>query len=297
MNPPFVRQITFIISNQPNITYAEAITMWGNHIIGNLEKFFVSYNPTDFRGLLLWEGQKAQIFIITIWSLLITLRQFIIKVKHKDPQIEYSSFPFFNFLLFLILILSSLVYYNLGTFRDYRIYAPYLLMAIIIIILVDHEQDFDISFGFNKTNLFWLKGKHLVVFSVIALNIIMVPGFFLIQKEARFHINHFNETISIKEFQDDINGIIEFKKGANPWCNTILLDSINLTNHSDILGIPNGFGISFILGNIDLSKIQSKYVLINNIQINELVITKNLRFVTKTNLGDLYINRNTKCKK
>lgn len=164
---------------------------------------------------------------------------------------------------------GTIVLYILDAWRDYRLFAPIVLM--IALLFISHK-------------------KYILVSLIIIGNIICTPVF--LKNYVKLMQNAFPSTQiveSIHTFSDQISPVLAYDKYASAWDNTLLTSS-TIAQRREIMGVPPGIGISWFGSPDQLEDIKSKYLLLDT--NNYLLLNKKMKleFLVSTSIGDLYLN-------
>jgi hypothetical protein len=168
-----------------------------------------------------------------------------------------------------------IVLYDVGSYRGFRVLAPFTLLALA-------------SGAFSDCKLF-------APFAV-ALNLLFASAFTQFYSENR--ANMFDGRVA--EFSllaEKFSALLKFDPSLDPWCNTVLIDRSDIG--SGAAAIPAGFGISVSagLGN-SLAKPKSAFVWVSN--ENRARLTKQDGvFEPILEIGDTAIlsNKNSACRR
>jgi hypothetical protein len=169
-----------------------------------------------------------------------------------------------------LLLVVTIFLYDVFGWRDFRLFAPALLMVILVSIA---------------------RRRLLVVGVLLAGNLLVLPGF-LAACDDLFDDDRFaGDRERLEFFAKEIEPTIRFDERGSGWQNTILAP---LTIAADplMVAIPAGIGISWFQSPPKLDKIKSRYLLIDRPTRKLLGRRRSLAYVRTTTLGDLYINMN-----
>lgn len=191
--------------------------------------------------------------------------------RYKDYAPVEMADVIFSVVMLASVFVFAFLFYIFEGWRDYRVIAPHLLVVLLVLI------------GRKRYALAGL---------VILSNILLFGTFRETLKDER--INNFttDQTITA-EFEEQIAGVLVYDSGAeSAWCNTVLTGIVVYP----LMGVPPGIGISFHNGEIDnlTYPLKSRYILADK-QIDSILDTLNVTFLTSTNRGDLYLNLNSSC--
>ncbi len=184
------------------------------------------------------------------------------------PDLAPAAFGFT--LLNLVMIVGFVIaMYDVFDWRDYRVVAPHLLLALLVLI------------GCGARD--WLGGYAVVS---VLLVVLAVPQF------ATFHRPRVEfETSRIDEFAGQVATVIKFQPAALGWDNTLLMD-IDLLESPLLMGLPRGIGISVSrYWDQQAWPPRSKYLLLHPDLARRLGIPKTMHRVAETELGDIYVRR------
>jgi hypothetical protein len=200
------------------------------------------------------------------------------KDQAKDLLRNDRLLHILNLGLILILVVTL---YDVADTRDYRTFAPHLLLSILILILFS---------------------RYRLVYMIIITNLIVFSSFNV--RFSQFHWNNFKpDRATMKAFEESISDIVLYQPNGNRWCNTLAFsreDNLNIPK-TPLIMVDPGIGITYIRDwelfySIDL---KSKYVLLDPENFNQnhpdLFEKLNLQQLTETPLGTLYLNPQSDC--
>lgn len=187
--------------------------------------------------------------------------------------------------LFIIYCLGSILIVNLFFYQPfgyqaYRVFAPSLLMAALLLLM---DQ------------------KYRLVLLFIGINLLCLP-IFLSTFQASKARNFRFDTAGVQSFSDAT--ALQYDANANAWCNTILVDGALFCKGGRCdyaLAIPPGFGISMMYFPERLSApLKSRYLLLTEQGMNVVRerIGDNLQLstVAETPYGTLFQNQGAACR-
>ena len=96
----------------------------------------------------------------------------------------------------------------------------------------------------------------------------------------------------MEAFANEISSVVRYDPEGEGWENTILVSATFLFNPI-LAGIPPGIGISWLEPSGRLSRVKSRYLLLNSQSRLQLGHQPGLKYIKETSLGDLYVNRGT----
>ncbi|HEC22970.1 MAG TPA: hypothetical protein ENI95_08645 [Chloroflexi bacterium] len=157
--------------------------------------------------------------------------------------------------------------------RDTRVFAPYLLLSLLLLIL------------FRR---WWVAGL------LIASNLVATPLF--LNAYAEIPGPHFSyDQESIAAFGELTAPYIQFQEGADPWCNTLAV----VTSRPELLSVPPGIGLDILFrpDSSDLLELplKSRYLLLNEMEYGWWEDDLNVERLTTTPIGNLYLNLDAAC--
>jgi hypothetical protein len=162
--------------------------------------------------------------------------------------------------------------YDLFEWRDYRLFAPFLLISMLLMIVT--------------RRLRWLAG------AVIAVNILLTPVFLQRYRELR-EVQFFPDHEQISNFSDVVEEYLTFDAETdNPWCNSLLISGYG----SELVTLPPGMGFSAIINPVFVEfPVKSRYLLLRDDIYAQLEDGLNVERLATTSLGGLYRNRDAAC--
>jgi len=244
------------------------------HVLLNLKSFFST--------------QDAIIFVLLRFQLLWILIVSIIDLYHaaRDTR-ESISFQtriisFFNSSNLGIIALSTIILHTVHGGREYRLWAPHLLLSILILTF---------------------SSRHRLVLGVIVINLLFWITFGVTFKSTRAG-NYSKVDPTTIAFQEATSDFLVFEPVENHWCNTsdISRYSTQKTWGPWILMFPEEFGVTWILNweYFHREELKAKYVLLDPVYIEEnywlpIMEDLNLELLTETPIGNLYFNLDSEC--
>lgn len=254
--------------NISHTSFSKAFVMLLNHFKLN----FLRYISLS-EGSSLERALHFSVLIIAVFNI-IYLFKIVYKLKCNTEignNLYRCLFHFNN--IFLVLILN-LAFYDIYSWRDYRVIAPHLIASILFEIL---------------------NGDKFLPAVLIFINMSIIPSFINCYKE--FHIDHFPTNHSADIDCSVFDKVMSYNENGEPWENTLLVDFSNVD--SNLINVPPGIGISLIIDmNTLKSPVKSKYLLINDVTYEALSKNNKLELVNlpkdKNCHGKLYINSNYK---
>lgn len=240
----------------PNVGLSAKWISLVNQLKLNVKNFFNTGFPRDGFTFI----YRFQIIGMSLFFILLPL-------FHKEATRSAALIV----LVILPVLLSQIVIYNLDT----RIYAPFLLLGLLLIVLLK-----PVNWGF-------------IIATVLICNLAVFPGF--INNFSSGQQPHFvyNQT-SLDNTARIYNQQIHYSTYQSSWCNTLLTD-IATGDLSLLKTIPPGIGISYIMQrkSSNLPPL-SRYILLRDdkyITKLELTVTPIGKFDDAT----LYENNSAKC--
>lgn len=198
-------------------------------------------------------SQRAQLFFIIVISVFSIIR----KWKY-EPQSVLIFFITMTTLMVVILL------YDVSSWRDYRVFAPIILLCAFLFIMYK---------------------QYVAIYFILITNIVISPVFF--QTYQTYRSQNFSENINnIIEFEQQIKEFVYFDKKRDGWGNTLLLPLGVVLQ--PLLGVPSGIGLT-VFSSLE-SGVKSRYLLLDEKNANLMRQRVELRFLTRTTLGDLYEN-------
>lgn len=164
-------------------------------------------------------------------------------------------------------LLSVLTFIDIGSWRDYRMVTPIVLLLWLLIASV-------------RPRVLWV---------AIAIHLVVSPigvRTFVDFQEPRFDKDR---RPAIDAFASDVRGVLAYDKSLPPWGNSMLV-------HVDayqypLLGLPKGMGVSAA---IEWDKVavpfKSRYLLLRPADVDALTAVVRMRKLRDTSLGALYEN-------
>lgn len=255
---PYPDSFTSSLAYHLKRSLPEGIRFFGAHFQKNLRAFFP---PGE---IFHWETMvRFQMLLICIYLifLLVAGRQ------KTDRRLIWVL------LLALIPILvAQILFYEIRRLIDVRIFAPYLLFAVLLILLT-HPKKWA-----------WITG------AVILGNAMLLPS--MLNIYSSYHLDHFfTDPASIESTREQLAPYLQYQENAPHWCNTVT----TTLDQKELLGIPAGIGISYVMEARSLVyPLEAKYMLFRN---NSIAHSKpvHLKKLAHLDIGILYLNLDAKC--
>lgn len=163
----------------------------------------------------------------------------------------------------LPVLIVSLALYDILDWRDFRVFAPHVLLAIMVAI------------PFSRRSF---------VLVPLALNLLLTVSF--VPTFRTFHEMHFATDANSRS---PVADVVRYQPDADPWRNTVLVDQTNYT--AALLQLPPGIGVSVILAPSNLKPpIKSEYLLVSDDTMKLLGNPAGWEPVATTPYGKLYVH-------
>jgi hypothetical protein len=236
-------------------SFVDGVILLSEHAWFSLGDFF----DPDHR--LLWLMLRLQMLVSVFWAGFLLWR-------HRDVQ-EYSRECSVVIASSGSLIVLTILLYDVSDWRDFRLFAPALLLSMLIFI--------------DRRRLF-------LVGVLLTGNLAVLPDF-IAAHETIFTQGRFSENRDrLNEFVQQISPVIQFDDQKDGWGNTILVQR-RVAIDPLVIGIPEGIGISWFKSAEGLPRVRSRYAILDPHSYQILSRRTKLEFVERTVLGDLYVNR------
>jgi hypothetical protein len=216
--------------------YGTAARFLTRHTIRSL--FFV------YLGHILECLQRYQLFALFFAAYLLLIRRVSYRKQIPREHLwQHLQQPLFHLIILGGIFTIIALFYDMYNLRDYRVFAPYIIMSVLVLITVKQH--------------IWL------VKLIIISNILIFPSFW--ELYVFIHEPNFNPDPAIAELHAEADEVLVYAPGADPWCNTVLwAASLSDADFRLFPAIPAGFGISFNTEKRHMQyPLQSKYVIIN----------------------------------
>lgn len=240
------------------------------HILKGIEHYFAPNHDTILE--IAFRYQTMLVIGVAIYQLRqIHLRrsaQASAAGNDQQPSLESTAYTF-ALLNLLCIVGFVLAFYDVRTWRDYRVIAPHMLLALLVLV------------GCNALD--WLK-RYAV--AAVALSLLVIWQY------AEFHRPRVAfDRSQVAAFADQVNKVMPFQPGASPWDNTLLTD-MRYMDQPEMLTLPGGIGISTVVEwDVQAWPPKSKYLLLNRARAEEVGIPPTMQKVAETRIGDIYIRR------
>jgi hypothetical protein len=155
----------------------------------------------------------------------------------SSSQVGYQEVLFHAFNIWGLLV-GIVIFYFVGSDGGWRMLAVHLLISSLIAV---------------TSPLWWLRG---LMAGMVVVNLAYLPR--CTETLADINGQRFVYGPAIRSFARTIKGLIEYRQGADPWWNTMLVGPYPV----ELAGLPAGIGVSFFVrpGHVSLP-IKSRYVL------------------------------------
>lgn len=214
--------------------------------------------------------QFIQIMILLSLLFNISVNRFLGRVSllhrlHIAWQLNEVSLHFFN----LVGALAFVFLFNeMNVFRGYRQLAPHLLVTLLILIA---------------------QRRFRCVITLLMIGLIALP-WFLIDYKTQWYSSFHRENADIETFRQQSASILIYDPAApNAWCNTLLVVMRQNELPPQVMRIHPALGISWTMLKPNQS-FRSRYILLTEADKSVLGNISSLRFATRTNAGDLFLN-------
>jgi hypothetical protein len=268
---PYPKEFVRRFMNALYISFIDGAQFFFLHAVNNFKGWMSFHN-----GVALEILQRYQLLLLIFICSVSVI--FLRHEKKREDRIGDTRAIYENlFHIFNIgaISLAVILFYRPLDFQDYRVCAPYLLIAILLII------------AFKKR--IWLAGL------IILSNLIFFLSFNQTYKN-NLTSNFVYDRQSIVSFHEAIKDLIVYKENPNPWCNTLLSFISPEPLPYQFVGLPAGLGISYIYKFDRLQfPVKSKYILLDAIGYSLLHGKANLKFLGSTPLGRLFLNLDSQC--
>ena len=209
----------------------------------------------------LWLMLRIQMLVTIVWA------GFLVRRKPKG-QADFREGLVVLANSGLTIVLAILLYDIFG-WRDFRLFAPPLLLASLICIA---------------------RRRFAIVGLLLVGNFLVAPNFFETY-EGRFSYDRYlGGSEKVEAFANEISSVVRYDPEREGWENTILVSATFLFNPI-LAGIPPGIGISWLEPSRRLGRVKSRYLLLNSQSRFQLGHQQGLKYIKETSLGDLYVNR------
>ncbi|MBN2400147.1 MAG: hypothetical protein JXI33_07380 [Candidatus Aminicenantes bacterium] len=242
------------------VSWYQGLKVFIHHSANNIRNFF---NPSHHP---LWLMLRAQMLLVITGSSYLMWKQ-----HNQEATVQESIVVLTNGGL---LLLEAILFFDIFSWRDYRLFAPVLLMIIF---------------------LFVARKRFFLVTLMLLANLALLPSF--LPTYNKLIRGAFPEDrTAVEAFSKQIVPVIKYDANKDGWYNT-LLAPLPIAVNRLMLGVPAGIGISWFTNPDELSQIKSRYLLLDNKTYTAMKKHVGLEFKLSTTVGDLYINRSSECNK
>jgi hypothetical protein len=166
-----------------------------------------------------------------------------------------------------LLVIFVILFYDVGDWRDYRLYAPHLLLSLLLLVELGSER---------------------FLYPFIAVSMVFAGAF--VKSYRTVHQEHFIVIASSPLLRTSL----EYDPAGGGWCNTLLVDLPNYNRQ--LLDVPPGIGISMIMYPESVHPpIHSRYLLLSDETYRKLADSLHLEPVATLPKGVLYRNLRSEC--
>jgi hypothetical protein len=166
---------------------------------------------------------------------------------------------------------ALMVFYFGAEASHSRAMAPFLLMSMLLLVATRRRTP--------------------VVVMVVIANALIAPSFLSAYKDGRTDTFTYDRQ-RYERFRSQISSFVTFDAGSDPWCNTLL----TMVYPREIVAVPAGIGLS--IGEPPgavAAPVRSKYLLVTEDGAKAFGLKANLRHLTTTEVGELYLNLDATC--
>jgi len=211
------------------------------HALGNLKRLRegnLSAQPMVLGSIVFWEA-------IGLGSTM-ALYCLCPSVGIPSSQVGHREGLFHAFNIWGLLV-GIVIFYFVGSDGGWRMLAVNLLISSLIAV---------------TSPLWWLRG---LMAAMVVVNLAFLPR--CAGTIADINGRRFEYAATIRSFARRIQGMIEYRRGADPWSNTMLVVPYPV----ELAGLPSGIGVSFCVRPQDVSlPIKSRYVLASEETVRQM---------------------------
>ena len=248
--PNFATELLNLVS----LSVTDAVALLFEHVWLSLGNFI----ERDHR--LLWLMLRLQMVICVGWAGFLLWKNEGVPENWKESSVILAASG--------SLIVLTILLYDVFGWRDYRLFAPALLLSCLVLIA---------------------RERRLLVSLIIAGNLLVLPDFLAAQEmvfaRGRFPENH----AKLDQFIEEVSPVIQYDGEKGAWQNTILVP-LPVAISPLVIGVPEGIGISWFKFAEQMPRIRSRYAILDIGSYQILRQRNQLKFIKRTILGDLYIN-------
>ena len=233
----------------------------------------MAYLWPDFENPI-WTLLRYQALGIVLWMTVLAFRRAGHEAEHVAPgrQPWRRAERLTHILNLGLTVLLLVMLFDVGSWRDYRVVAPHLLLSLLLLAAC---------------------GRTRVVAVAVLAGLLLTPSFLADYKEKASR-QFTDDRARIDAFAEQTAGTLVYQPQSNPWCNTILLPQ-RIAFLPESLAIPAGIGISFHNDNTSHSDLKSSYVMVDDESRKDMTDAFDLQFASATAIGDLYRNVAMSC--
>jgi hypothetical protein len=236
----------------------EAIKFFWEHLRDNLTAFFPAGN------ILQWETmERIQVVGVSVYLAVLVF------VYRRKPE---SRLAWVVLAALIPIIAAQILFYEIRRLIDVRIFAPYLIFAVLLIVTSRPH------------------GWAWVTSAVILGNVILVSS--MMQIYPSYHNAQFYADISsIEATSQQLAPYIQYKENAPRWCNSVT----TTLDQKELMGVPAGVGITYVMDATGINyPLDAKYTIFRN-SVFARSKPVHLQKLAQLDIGYLFLNLNAKC--
>lgn len=188
---------------------------------------------------------------------------------------------YFHWLNLGFILFAQLLLYDVFHTRDYRIFAPHLLLSLLLLLAL------------NRMLLTWGMLAIAVLCTVFFLQTYDAIAHNIDQTLGRETASRYEISAQVESFEQTTAGLIVYTPDpVSGWCNTIFTYDF----YPELLTLPAGIGITTSIDTQNFERQpQSRYLLLRDEDLAPLLDYIEVEPLTTTNRGTLYLNLNAAC--
>lgn len=235
-----------------------ALIFFGDRLLGNILALLRFDRCSALEVLL-----RYVILALLVYSAYFSWRGQSSETEDNRNERALICFSFYN-LLFILTF--TLLFYDIGDWRDFRVLAPHLLLSLLILAMT--------------------RKKRVVVAAVLAF-LLLSPVFY--KTFLVFHQVHFKREVDLVGHFSPIAAQIRYDKEKGSWANSLLVDIGSMQYF--LTDVSPGIGIGGVLNwNRIAYPLKSRYVFVPSPVYLQIKNRAHLRLLSSGPLGHLFVN-------
>ncbi len=230
--------------------------------------------------LLLGEGNVLEVRLrlqILLVALLLLATLFYALWRHRRDKSQGNTWGESAVLLYIlgVALALTILLYDVKEWRDYRVLSPLLLLSGLVLIA---------------------SGRRWLVLALLATNLLILPEALNVYRIwTEWHVSEAKRE-EYYAWEAEMQKVMTYEPGVDPWCNTLLHSHSYLFGPTSVLlAVDAGIGLSSPLDQPTEPPFRSRYLLLDEGDIERFADDLNVRQLLVVPNGVLYENRAADC--